>query len=313
MAKLEWDKISDRTYETGLDRGVLYLPSAPGVYDDGVVWNGLIGVDEQFNDDLTDSFYFDGIKYLDSYQMGDFTATLRAYTYPDEFLEFEGVEELGSGLFVDDQASKVFGMSYRTRIGSEVSGLNAGYQIHLLYNLTVTEDTYTYQNESPEPSVLEFQWTIYGLPEKVDSYRPTAHVILDSRYLNSDILATIERILYGTDDKEYWILDGGTPASTGVGLVDGGSVTVVSTGTIDGNLREFMGHSNPRLPSLAELLDLVLNWQTKIIVPNETTGLAQLLDGLGDLTVTGVSGVYTSLPDTRLVQSEIAGLFTLDV
>ena len=41
MAILTWDGVGDRTYETGVDRGVLYTPNLSGVYNNGFAWNGL--------------------------------------------------------------------------------------------------------------------------------------------------------------------------------------------------------------------------------------------------------------------------------
>ena len=43
---LVWDKVGERLFETGVDRGVLYVPNAAGVYDTGVAWNGLTTVTE---------------------------------------------------------------------------------------------------------------------------------------------------------------------------------------------------------------------------------------------------------------------------
>ena len=45
MAKLVWDKIGERFYETGVDHGVLYV-QANGAYPKGVAWNGLTSVNE---------------------------------------------------------------------------------------------------------------------------------------------------------------------------------------------------------------------------------------------------------------------------
>ena len=36
--KLEWDKIGERFYETGVDRGVLYPMQDSGEYGKGVAW-----------------------------------------------------------------------------------------------------------------------------------------------------------------------------------------------------------------------------------------------------------------------------------
>ena len=35
MAALTWDGVGDRIYETGVDRGALYLPASAGLYTNG--------------------------------------------------------------------------------------------------------------------------------------------------------------------------------------------------------------------------------------------------------------------------------------
>ena len=40
MPKLEWDKIGEHFYETGVDQGVFY-PVVNGAYTGGEAWNGL--------------------------------------------------------------------------------------------------------------------------------------------------------------------------------------------------------------------------------------------------------------------------------
>ncbi len=44
--RLEWDKIGERFYETGVDKGVLYPFSEANKYATGVAWNGLSAVNE---------------------------------------------------------------------------------------------------------------------------------------------------------------------------------------------------------------------------------------------------------------------------
>jgi hypothetical protein len=270
MTRLVWDKVDDRLYKTGIDRGVLYVPNAQSEYDNGFAWNGLTAVEEDFGQDTTEPYYFDGVKYLDSYNTGDFAAKLSAFTYPDEFLEFEGMKALGNGLYVDDQAGKVFGLSYRTLIGSYTKGLEQGYRIHLLYNLTANPGDLGFQNGSNLPEVLNFEWDLQSVPEKAFPYRPTAHIILDSQFLFGDILDALEEILYGTEDIQ------------------------------------------PRLPSLAELIDFVSGWNPRLIIPAPTTGLAQLVNGAGDLTQAKILGFYSVLPTTRLVATKPDGFYLLE-
>jgi hypothetical protein len=192
MTKLLWDKVGERLYEAGVDRGVLYLSD-----NSGIPWNGLTGIEEDVGDDTSDPAYFDGVKYSDIPSTGDYSATLSAFTYPDEFLVYEGIVSLGNGLFVDGQTSKTFGLSYRTLVGSDLDGTAHGYKIHLVYTLTAYPDSLSHETLNDSPNPLAFSWKITGIPQNAPKYRPTAHVIFDSRFLNAALLAVIEDTLYG--------------------------------------------------------------------------------------------------------------------
>ena len=63
MSKLEWDKIGERLFETGVDRGVVY-PAENGAYPSGAAWSGLINVNESPSGAEPTPLYADNIKYL---------------------------------------------------------------------------------------------------------------------------------------------------------------------------------------------------------------------------------------------------------
>lgn len=192
MASLEWDQTGSRFYESGVDRGVLYLSDG-----NGVCWNGLISVTEKSSRNVDSSIYFDGVKYADVLTTGEFAASLVAYTYPDEFLEFEGILDAGNGLFIVNQQSGRFSLSYRTKIGNDVDGDSLGYKIHLLYNLTAVPSDKNYQTFPGQP--IEFEWDITSIPSKIPGFQPTAHIILDTRSMSPLLLQDLERTLYGTE------------------------------------------------------------------------------------------------------------------
>lgn len=194
MAKLEWNESGSKTYEGGLDRGVLYLDTG-----EGVVWNGLLSVRERPSTSIN-PVYFDGTRINNLAVLGDFAATLSAYTYPDEFSEYEGVYEFQDGVYLGDQTPKPFGLSYRTKIGSD-AGPDQGYKIHVLYNLTATQSGVEYETLGLDPNPIEFEWDITAVPEDIQGYRPTAHLIIDSRRIDELLLADIEDILYGSDES----------------------------------------------------------------------------------------------------------------
>lgn len=200
--KIRWNERSSKFFETGLDRGVLYLDTSYGV-----PWNGLTGLDDQLGEETSEAFYVDGVKVLDSIVMGNYEASLKAVTYPDEFLDYEGYSDLGSGIYADDQRLRTFGLSYRTLIGNDTSGIDRGYKLHILYNLMAVPNENANETLSDSPNVAEFQWDISSVPVGIPGFRPTAHFILDSRHMDDFILEEIETILYGSEYGEARLPD----------------------------------------------------------------------------------------------------------
>lgn len=191
-----WDKVEDRTYETGLDRGVLYLPDGSAV-----AWNGLTSIIESF-DKESSPVYFDGMKISDLVVLGDFEATMTAVTYPEEFVELEGLAPVKQGLFYADQKPQTFGLCYRTKIGNSLEGDEVGYKIHIIYNLTAIPNDKTYASTGSDPSLVPFEWKITAVPEELPGFRPTAHIVIDSRDIDPWLLEDLEMMLYGTSTVE---------------------------------------------------------------------------------------------------------------
>lgn len=193
MTNIQWDAVDDRAYETGLDRGVLYLPDGSAV-----PWNGLTSVVENFNKEVT-PVYFDGMKISDLVTLGTFQATMKAVTYPDEFIEFEGAQEIRPGVFYQDQMPQpMFALCYRTQVGDPVSGDVDGYKIHILYNVTAIPTNKTYATVADGPSLVEFEWNITAVPEEIPGYHPTAHIVIDTRDIDPWLLEELELMLYGS-------------------------------------------------------------------------------------------------------------------
>jgi len=195
MTALIWDETSKRLYETGVSKGVFY-----DVNGYGAAWNGLTAIEEATSNQVQ-AVHFDGLKFNDIVTLGDFSAVMRAWTYPDEFLPYEGILEDQTGFFVTDQPLSRFGLSYQTNIGNDVEGLEHGYKIHILYNLTAIPAQKIYQTMSLETAPLEFQWTITGIPEAIENFRPTAHIIFDSTKMDQWLLEDLESIIYGDADN----------------------------------------------------------------------------------------------------------------
>lgn len=195
---LVWDKLGEHKFETGLDRGVLYLPGK-----EGIVWNGLLSVSENEKQERSPIFY-DGIKVSDEVSFGEFSGKITAITYPLEFEEYQGMGKLAHGISVGDQASKPFSMSYRTQIGTDTDA--AGYKLHLLYNIIAVPSERTYETVSDNPSAMEFEWDITAMPEEIPGFRPTAHLVINTMETDPWLMASIEELLYGnvTDKPVLW-------------------------------------------------------------------------------------------------------------
>jgi hypothetical protein len=232
MTALVWDKPSDRTYQSGVDRGVLYLSDGSGV-----AWNGLTSVEDDTSATLT-SYWLDGVKYLDNLAPGDYAGKLKAFTYPDEFDLANGIVPAAPGLMYHDQPVQKFGLSYRTKVGSALAGTQLKYKIHLLYNLTANPDNYTSETFKNPTSPIEFSWTLSGTPESVVGYRPPVHVTIDSGHTDPEVLPLIENILYGTDTVNPRLpslseLSGYFGLTSGLVIIDNGDGTWTAVDTFN--------------------------------------------------------------------------------
>ena len=90
MARLIWDEVGQRFFETGVKNGVLYVQDNDGSYKNGVVWNGLTAVTESPSGAEETPLYADDVKYLTLRSAEEFGATVEAYTYPEEFEQCDG-------------------------------------------------------------------------------------------------------------------------------------------------------------------------------------------------------------------------------
>lgn len=206
---ITWGEVGERTYETGTDRGVLYLQNSSGAYPEGVAWNGLTGVDESPSGAEVTKLWADNINYLNLTSAEEFGATITAYTYPDEFAQCDGSDEPVDGMRIGQQERKHFGFCYRTLIGNDTEGNAHGYKIHCIYGCVAKPSQRSYKTVNDSPEAIEFSWEISTTPVAVTGFKPTATVELDSTVLSANAWAAVEEVLYGT------------PASGGTAAVPG--------------------------------------------------------------------------------------------
>lgn len=248
MTRLSWNDVGTRTYETGVDRGVLYLGGL------GVPWNGLVSVSETPTGGEVKAYYLDGIKYMQRLSGEEFEASIEAYTYPDEFGQCDGTRSVKNGLFVTQQKRSPFSLAYRSRIGNDVEGTDHAYKIHLVYDSLAQPSAQTHSTIGNAADPFNFVWKITTRPPRLSGRRPTAHFVIDSRDTPNELLGLIEDILYGSidtsprippvDELVYLfdtyangILDARTVGTPYYNTFDGGNPpTEIQTATINGGV-----------------------------------------------------------------------------
>ena len=204
MSKLIWDKTGDRIWETGVSKGVLFPMKADGTgYDAGVVWNGLTNVTKSPTGAEASAIYADNIKYLNLMSVEELEASIEAYTYPDEFAECDGSAAFAQGAFVGQQARKMFGLVYQSKIGSDVNS-DLGYKIHIIYGCMASPSERSYDSVNDSPEAMTFSWDITTTPVDVPgNFKPTASIEIDSTKFVTEpqkaALKALEEILYGVD------------------------------------------------------------------------------------------------------------------
>ena len=207
MQLLKWDQIGEHNFEAGVDHGVLYqYDKTQNKFVDGVAWNGLTTVTESPSGAEANDQYADNIKYLSLRSAENFGGTIEAFTYPDEFEQNDGTATPVKGVKVTQQNRKAFGFSYRTLLGNDVDGTEAGYQLHLVYMATAnpSEKSRSTINDSPEAATLSWEFTTTPVEVGIFNgvtYKPTAHIVIKSTDFVTEnekaTLAAFEEILYG--------------------------------------------------------------------------------------------------------------------
>lgn len=247
MARLEWDKIGEKTFEMGTDHGVLYPQDKDGNYSTGYVWNGLTAVTESPGGAEATDLYADNIKYASMRSAETFGCTIEAYTYPEQFEPCDGSHAVAKGVNIGQQSRTTFGFSYRTLVGNDTATEeDDGYKLHLVYGCTASPSEKGYSTVSDSPEAITLSWEIATTPVNVPGLKPTATIVIDSTKCDKEKLKALEDVLYGTDAPE----SGVSVATEGDGVEDPGTSddttddTSTSTGT------------TARLPLPAEIIKL---------------------------------------------------------
>lgn len=188
MTRLDWNSGS-RYYLSGVDRGVVYItPSTPNNgFTAGVVWPGLVSVEEAGISDETEVYYVDGVIFGTYRPRRDFQLKITSLSPP-----------------LTSFSTAFCGLSYRIRKGDRTLGTDRGYILRLIYNARLSSlgRVYNTLGEGNSPSVINWDVRAYPPAPPIVSgqyqFVPTAFIDIDSTTANPTKLATLEDILYGT-------------------------------------------------------------------------------------------------------------------
>nr|DAN20850.1 MAG TPA: tail tube protein [Caudoviricetes sp.] len=199
MAKLVFDELGKRFYETGVSNAVLFPQADDGSYPKGVAWNGITAANESPSGAESNDQYADNMVYLSLTGAEKFEGTIEAFSSPVEFDKCDGMKELSKGLTVHQQTRRPFGFAYKSILGNDIKGNDYGYKLHIWYGCKAapSERSHSTVNDSPEPQ--NPSWSISSTPVAVPGAKPSSVLTFNSTTTPAEKLKKIEDILYGTE------------------------------------------------------------------------------------------------------------------
>lgn len=193
MSVLQWNRPEDKSFQSGLDKGVLYMEDGPVV-----PWNGLQTVEDNGESELL-NFYLDGVQYLGMASPRDWKGTVTCVTVPSEFYPAMGIGTVGDGFYADSQPQSRFSMSYRTLVTTPDGVEPNNYKIHLIYKCVASLQGFSHETLSSSGSdPVPYQFELSATPMPVSLMRPTAHFVFDTREMDEPSITALETILYGS-------------------------------------------------------------------------------------------------------------------
>ena len=207
MSKLLWDQTGEKIYETGVDHGILFptlvtTPNSSNYADHGTAWNGLTAVNESPSGAEAEKIYADNIVYLTLTSAEEYSATIEAYTYPDEFADCNGETQAVTGVTFGQQSRKTFGFAFRTIKGNDVDGDSYGYELHLLYGLKASPSSKDHSTVNDSPEAVQMSWEVNSTPVAFTTnteFKPVSTIVIDSTKVDAVKYVQFEDMLNGVD------------------------------------------------------------------------------------------------------------------
>jgi hypothetical protein len=178
----------------------------------------LISVLEK-GDDAPVAQYLEGLPYNNHFPLEVFQGTLTAYTYPEEFEVYNGVD---TG--VTAQSRPAFGFSYCDN-----------RELHIVYQASIGPSNDQYSSLGDTPNPVAFSWPITTVPVDVPGSRPTSHIIVSLDLTDTAAMDLLQAALYGDDENDPYLPDVSAviemfESSTLIRITDNGDGTWTATG-----------------------------------------------------------------------------------
>ena len=211
MSVLVWDQDTQRLFETGVEKGVLFVKDEEGKHQAGVAWNGLTAFNQAPTGGEATPLFANNKKYLNLMSDEECEGTLEAYTWPTEFNICQGYKPLVTGVAgvnVGQQPRREFSFSCKTLVGNDVQDTAYGYKIHVVYNMLVSPAAKDYGTVNNDKEANTFSWDFTTTPVEVGipGFKATAIITIDSTKLTTETekagLKALEDKLYGTAEAE---------------------------------------------------------------------------------------------------------------
>lgn len=211
MASLKFDAVGEKVFETGVEQCALYVMKqgtvTPGesLYEEGVAWNGITSIEENPEGGEETVLWADNIEYASLRSKEKYKATINAYTYPTAWEECDGSKAIIPGVVAGQQSRRKFGIVFKSLIGDDVNGQDAGYKLHIIYNASASVSSKNHQTINDSPEAEEFSWEISAQSVNVieSGIKPLSTITIDSRNFQTTEakakLTALENMLFGTD------------------------------------------------------------------------------------------------------------------
>lgn len=201
MARIKWDENGTRKFHAGVSHGVVYPKADSEGYDNGAGWNGLTGVTESPSGAEPTDLWADNQKYARLISGEDYSFTIEAYMYPEEFEPCDGLATPIKGVRIGQQTRKAFGFTWQTKVGNDENS-ELGYIIHVVWNATAQPSEKSHETMNDSPDAETFSWECDTVPVNVEGYKAAAVMEFDSTELTAAQMKAVEDLLYGTDSAE---------------------------------------------------------------------------------------------------------------